>query len=64
MINDLTNRGILDYRLKDICNEIKYIGNLGAHVKEEEADKADAEQALNFADFLITWLLGKIEGTD
>lgn len=60
MVKELTRRDILDSRLKDLADEIKYLGNVGAHVKEEEANKSDAEIALHFSDFLITWLFGKV----
>ncbi|MFC2000878.1 DUF4145 domain-containing protein [Chloroflexota bacterium] len=42
--------------MKDLADDIKYLGNVGAHIKEKEADKSDAEKALHFNDFLITWL--------
>lgn len=60
MIKELTKRGILDTKLKDLADEIKYFGNVGAHIKEEEANKSDAEIALHFSDFIITWLFGKV----
>ncbi|MFH1328127.1 MAG: DUF4145 domain-containing protein [Candidatus Bathyarchaeota archaeon] len=61
MIKELVKCGILDDKLKDLADNIKYLGNIGAHVKEEEANKSDAEQALHFCDFLLTWLLGKVD---
>jgi len=61
MIKELVRCGIIDEMLKDLCDDIKYFGNIGAHVKEEEAEKSDAETALNFCDFLITWLFGKVD---
>ena len=61
MIKELVKRGILDDKLKNLADEIKYLGNVGAHIKEEDANKADAEQALHFCDFLVTWLFGKVD---
>lgn len=63
MIKELARRGILDTRLTDLADDIKYLGNIGAHVKEEEANKSDAETTLHFSDFLITWLFGEVYGT-
>lgn len=61
MIKELVKRGILDDKLKNLADEIKYLGNVGAHMKEEDANKADAEQALHFCDFLVTWLFGEVD---
>ncbi len=61
MIKELVNWGILDGKLKDLADGIKYLGNIGAHVKEEDANKDDAKQALEFSDWLITWLFGKVK---
>lgn len=64
MVNDLSSRDIIDHRLRGLCDDIKYLGNIGAHANEEEANKPDAEQALHFTDFLISWLFGKVEECD
>jgi hypothetical protein len=61
MIKELTKRGILDSKLSDLADDIKHLGNIGAHVKEEEANKSDAETTLHFSDFLITWLFGQVQ---
>jgi hypothetical protein len=61
MIKDLANRGILDSRLKGLCDDIKYFGNVGAHPDEEEASKSDAQTALHFTEFLVAWLFGRVE---
>jgi len=63
MIKELVKCGILDEKLKYLADEIKYLGNIGAHIKEEDANKVDAEQALHFCDFLVTWLCGKVKLT-
>ncbi|MFC1983635.1 DUF4145 domain-containing protein [Chloroflexota bacterium] len=50
MFNDLSIRDIIDRRLKGLCDDIKYLGNIGTHANEESANKEDAEQALHFTD--------------
>lgn len=61
MIKDLANRGIIDHRLKGLCDEIKFLGNIGAHANEEQANESDAQTALHFSDFLVSWLFGRTE---
>lgn len=39
MIKELAGQGILHDRLLNLADEIKYLGNIGAHVKEEKAYK-------------------------
>jgi|GEM_PF-2701869 len=60
MIKQLVVQGVIDSRLKRIADDIKELGNRGAHVNRKIIDDGDAFNALTFSDFLITWLYGQV----
>jgi HEPN domain-containing protein len=54
-INDLASRNIITQTLHEWASEIKAVGNEAAH-DEKPATKEDAEQAIYFAEMLLTYL--------
>ena len=58
MIKQLVKSGLLDRRLKSLCDKIKFLGNTGAHNKVETANQEDAEMVLQYGEFLIARLYG------
>jgi len=58
MIKQLVKLGLLDARMKGLCDKIKFLGNTGAHFKVETADKDDAKTVLRYSEFLIARLYG------
>jgi hypothetical protein len=60
MIKELVERGVIDHHIKRFADDIKGLGNRGAHVKKKGIDESDSWDALTFSDFLITWLFRRV----
>lgn len=64
MIADLVEQEKIAPELEGLCDDIRFFGKIGAHPKEENANESDASRALQFADFLVTWIYGRVRFTN
>jgi len=55
-LNNLKTKGILESTLYNWTNELRLIGNDGAHSHEQIVTQQDAKEAIDFFDALITYL--------
>lgn len=55
-LTNLKNRGVLEGKLFDWANQLRLIGNDGAHSHEQIVTLQDAKDAIAFLDALITYL--------
>lgn len=60
-LNNLKSNGILENTFFNWSNQLREIGNIGAHSHDEEINKQDAKDTLEFFEALILYLYHLVE---
>lgn len=55
-MKNLNSKGILENTLYNWANELRLIGNDGAHSHDQVVDQQDAKETIDFYDAFITYL--------